>query len=402
MTSCDVAIIGAGPAGLAFACSVADAGLRPVLVEKLAEDELANPAVDGRDIALTHLSKRILEQLGAWQRFPDESVSPIREARVLDGNSPYTLSFDAATDNADALGYLVPNHLIRKAMYEAATARDRVELLCGVAAAAVHTDEQSGRVELADGRTLDAPLIVAADTRFSETRRKMGIAADLHDFGRVAIVCRMAHALPHEHVAYECFHYGRTLAILPMTGGQSSIVITVPAHLADKIMSMDEAAFNADVRERFGNRLGEMKLVGRRFAYPLVAVHANRFVARRFALIGDAAVGMHPVTAHGFNLGLSGQDLLAGSLGAARAKGRDIGADSVLARYESRHMQATRPLFHGTNGVVDLFTNDAFPAKVARKAVLRMSNNMPPVKWLIRNKLTARTHAGLALPFLGI
>ena len=115
-----------------------------------------------------------------------------------------------------------------------------------------------------------------------------------------------------------------------------------------------------------------------------------RFVAQRFALIGDAAVGMHPVTAHGFNLGLSGADILARQIRKALRHGRDIGADSVLASYQTRHMLDTRPLFHGTNSVVGLFTNDSFPATLLRKAVLHLSNHLPPVKWAIRNKLTSK------------
>jgi len=398
----DIAIIGAGPAGLAFACLLANSGLRIVMAEKLPRAELADPPVDGRDIALTHLSKQILEQLGVWQRFPANSVSPIREARVVDGTSPYTLNFDSAKDEFDALGYLVSNHLIRNALYEAATELGNLELITDTTVTEVRTEDKGGSITLSDGRTLETSLVVAADTRFSETRRKMGIAADLHDFGRVAIVCWMEHELPHNNVAYECFHYGRTLAVLPMPGNVSSIVITVPANLTDDILGMDEADFNADIRKRFGSRLGAMRLVGKRYPYPLVAVHANSFVSRRFALIGDAAVGMHPVTAHGFNLGLSGADILASEIKTAIGKGRDFGSNAVLQRYQYKHMQTTRPLFHGTNGIVSLFTNDALPAKLARKAVLRLSNNFPPVKWLIKNKLTSRTHAGgLVLPFLG-
>jgi len=212
-------------------------------------------------------------------------------------------------------------------------------------------------------------------------------------------VCRMQHQLPHQNIAWECFHYGRTLAILPMPGDSSSIVITVPARLADGIMALDEDAFNADIERRFAHRLGHMQLVGERFAYPLVAVHAKQFVANRFALIGDAAVGMHPVTAHGFNLGLSGAELLAAQVRKAAQKGRDIGAQSVLAPYQARHMLDTRPLYHGTNTVVGLFTDDSLPATVLRKAVMHLSNHIPPVKWAIRHKLMAKGGLpGLPLP----
>lgn len=392
----DIAVIGAGPAGLAFARLLADTGLRIVLLDRQPLEAIASPAVDGRDIALTHQSVKILQQMGAWAHIPVEGVSELREARVVDGDSPYVLDFDGNRQAGEPLGWLVANHLIRQALYEVVAPLDGVDLIAGVDVTATATNDAYGSVTLSDGRVLTATLVIGADTRFSETRRRMGIAAEMNDFGRVAIVCRMQHELPHENVAWECFHYGRTLAILPMPGDSSSIVITVPSRLADAIMAMDEEAFNADIERRFERRLGRMQLVGERFAYPLVAVHAKRFVGRRFALIGDAAVGMHPVTAHGFNLGLSGAELLAGLVRKAAQRDGDIGADAVLLPYQSRHMLDTRPLYHGTNTVVGLFTNDSFPATVLRKAVMHLSNQLPPVKWAIRHKLMAK--GGLPKP----
>lgn len=395
----DIVVIGAGPAGLAFARSLADSGLRIALVDQQSPEDLSNPAVDGRDIALTHQSVEIMKRLGAWQQIAAEDISELREARVIDGDSSYVLDFPADLKTGEPLGWLVANHLIRRALFKVVEPLDRVEMICGVEVSDNRTDESGGRVLLADGRELTASLVIGADTRFSASRRRMGIAAEMNDFGRVAIVCRMKHTLPHDNVAWECFHYGRTLAILPMPGNASSIVITVPANLADGILAMDAAAFNADIEQRFERRLGTMQLVGERFAYPLVAVHAKSFRAERFALIGDAAVGMHPVTAHGFNLGLSGADLLVREIHKALRRGDDIGSDAVLAAYQARHLLDTRPLFHGTNSVVGLFTNDAFPATMLRKAVLHFSNHVPPVKWAIRHKLTGKSGlSALPLP----
>ncbi len=390
----DIAVVGAGPAGLALARALADTGLRMVLFDCQDEALLADPPVDGRDIALTHLSRRLMEGFGAWGRIPTDEISPLRAARVVDGDSPYTLDFDNDTGHRSPLGYLVANHLIRKSLYEVVAPLDRVELVAGAEVVSVSSDAGGARVGLADGRCLSARLLVGADTRFSATRRRMGIGAMMKDFGRVAIVCRMEHELAHENTAWECFHYGRTLAVLPMPGKASSIVITVPADLAAGIVDMDEASFNADIERRFGRRFGRMRLVGERFSYPLVAVHADRFVARRFALIGDAAVGMHPVTAHGFNLGLSGVDLLAAEIRAACSRGGDIASSTGLARYQARHRLATLPLFHGTNEIVGLFTDERMPARLARKIVLRLSNHLPPVKSAIRNKLVSRSHVG--------
>jgi ubiquinone biosynthesis UbiH/UbiF/VisC/COQ6 family hydroxylase len=384
--SYDIIIIGAGPAGLSFARSLADTGLQIALVEKQSEEQLAAPEFDGRDIALTHLSVRILKELGIWARFEPDDRPTIREAQVLDGTSPYCLNFDRGSDVA--LGFIVSNHVIRKALFDEVKTRDNIELITNLTVTSVATNDIIASVTLSDGQTMESHLVVAADSRFSDTRRMLGISAYMHDFGRVCVVCRMEHEKPHEGIAFECFHYGRTLAVLPLSGHQSSIVVTAPMDQRNSIMAMDDAQFSGDIRQRFNSRYGDMKLTSKRFAYPLVGVHASKFQAKRFALIGDAAVGMHPVTAHGYNLGLSGQDILSKEIANAVARQKDIGATSLLERYERKHMRTTRPMFHGTNEIVKFFTDDRVPAKLARSVFLRLANRLPPIKRVIRNKLT--------------
>lgn len=398
----DIIIVGAGPAGLSFARSLAHSGLGIAVIEKQTAEQLATPAFDGRDIALTHLSVRILRELGIWSRFEADERPPIRAARVLDGTSPYCLDFDGAADAVEALGYIVSNHVIRRALFAEIGSIDNVDIYPDLAVTGLTTDSSGAAVTLSDGRSMESRLIVAADSRFSETRRMAGVPASMHDFGRICIVCRMEHETDHDGVAFECFHYGQTLAVLPLTPGRSSIVVTAPAHRRDPIMAMDDATFADDIRRRFESRYGDMRLASERFAYPLVGVHASRFHVTRFALIGDAAVGMHPVTAHGYNLGLSGQDILAKGILRAAARRRDIAETSLLERYQRRHMRTTRPMYHGTNEIVKFFTDDRMPARFARRATLRLANRLPPIKRMIRNKLTeTSTRSGLLPPFLG-
>jgi ubiquinone biosynthesis UbiH/UbiF/VisC/COQ6 family hydroxylase len=384
----DVIIIGGGPAGLSFASSLANTDLNVVIIEKLARDALADPPIDGRDIALTHLSIKILKELGAWSRIPSDSISSIKEARILDGVSPYFLHFDHRKVCHDALGSLIPNHLIRKALYEEVETIPSVQLITDVAVTSVNTNSEGASVLLSNSETIEASLIVAADSRFSENRRKVGISATMRDFGQVVIVCRMEHEKPHNNIAYECFHYGQTLAVLPLTGNQSSIVITAPTYRSNEIMNMSEDQFSDDISHRFKYLFGKMKLVGERYPYPLIAVHADKFATTRFALIGDAAVGMHPVTAHGFNLGLRGQDTLAKEIKTALIRGYDIGNPMVLNNYQSKHQRVTKPLYLATNGIVRLYTNDGIPAKIMRKMILRLGNNVWPIKRAIMNQLT--------------
>ena len=299
------------------------------------------------------------------------------------------LPFDGQADGHEQLGWLVPNHRIREACHAGAAARGALVTITGDArVTGLDRGADGASVTLADGRTLRAPLVIAADSRFSTVRRMAGIGARMLDFGRTAIVARMRHEHAHDGTAHECFLHGHTLAMLPMAGKQSSAVWTVTSDGAAALMAATPEVFAAQVDEAFGHRLGRLELAGERHAYPLVAVYAQRFACQRFALIGDAAVGMHPVTAHGYNFGLYGIEVLAAGLAAAKAAGRDLGDARALQAYADEHRRVTLPIYLGTNLVVKLFTNDTAPAKLAREAIVRVTNLVPPIKSAVTRQLT--------------
>ncbi len=383
----DIVIVGAGPAGLCFASSLAGCGLDIALVEQLDEARLADPPVDGREIALTHASRQTLERLGIWQRIEESEISLLRDAQVLNGRSPFAMRIGHEDGEAETLGWLVPNQLIRRAAYEAVKTLSGVTVISGARVDKVSTDERAARLVLADGRELNAKLIVAADSRFSQTRRAMGIPAALHDFGKTMLVCRMSHQRPHEHIATEWFGYGQTLALLPLNGQRCSVVLTLPSTAMQALLDRSAESFAQDIERRLLERLGRMQLIGERHVYPLVGVYPRRFVATRYALIGDAAVGMHPVTAHGFNFGLVGQKLLASEIRRGLMKAGDIGSASVLDRYDRANRQATLPLYLATQAIVKLYTDDRLPARLVRAAALRLGNGLKPFRRAIASQL---------------
>ena len=394
----DIVVIGGGPAGLSFACSMSGLNLNVLLVEKSSLKSISKPKPDGREIALTHHSRKILIKLGVWALIDEAKVSPLKEAKVFDGGSDSLLNFDAKKSAIEALGYLVPNHLIRAALFERALQIENVTIVNELMVDGVSTTNTGAEVSLSNGKTIKSKLVVAADSRFSEIRRKMGIPSVMKDFSKVMITTRMSHEKAHNHVALECFNYGHTLALLPLNGNVSSIVLTVPTDRLDEILSLDEENFNEMASDGFDGKLGQMKQIGDRHSYPLVGVYAQKFRATRFALIGDAAVGMHPVTAHGFNLGLRGQDLLSLSISRALNSGLDIGADAVLKEFERKQINLSRLMYFGTNGIVSLFTNDDAAIKQVRKLVLKFANRFPPVKALITQHLTESKKSNL-IPF---
>jgi len=390
MQAVDVVVVGAGPAGLCFARSLAGSGLRVSIVEQQPRAALEAPGVDGREIALTHASRQILERLGIWARLDPAEISPLRDAKVMDGHSPFALTFAAHERTGGDLGWLVPNHLIRRAAWQSVQAQPGLEILDGLSVRAVAPAQARSVVTLSDGRRLAARLVVAADSRFSSTRRMLGIGAQLRDFGKSMLVCRMQIEVPHQHTAWEWFGYGRTMALLPLNGDQASAVITLPPRQIEALMTQDEVTFGRSISAFFAHRLGAMRPVAAPTAYPLVGVYAHAFAGERSALIGDAAVGMHPVTAHGFNLGLQSQHRLATIIGKAAAQGRDIAARSGLAAYERGHRLASRPLYEATNAITALYTDDRLPARVLRRAGLRLAHGVAPFRQLIAAHLTQR------------
>jgi ubiquinone biosynthesis UbiH/UbiF/VisC/COQ6 family hydroxylase len=389
----DVLVIGAGPAGLALAISLGQAGLSVIVLDAQARNALSAPKDDGREIALTHDSVALLKQLGIWPRLAAHEIGVIREAQVHDGGHARALLDFSGDEGTGVLGWIVPNYALRRASFEAASAVPTLRVVCDAQASQVRTLPTHAEVFFEAmpspaGECLRARLLVAADSRFSSTRRRLGIGADLHDFGRTMVVCRMAHAQPHREVAHECFGYERTLAVLPLPGDASSLVLTADADAATALMALPAADFTALVQRQFHDRLGRMAMAGERHAYPLVATYAHRFRSMRSALVGDAAVGMHPVTAHGYNLGLQGVGTLAGLVVQAHRAGRDIGAAPLLAAYEATHRRQTRWIYHGTNAVAKLYADNRAPLRLLRQLVLEGAQRFPPLKAAITRQLT--------------
>ncbi len=407
----DLAIIGAGPAGLSMVRALADSGLRIALIEQQSASALADPPFDGREIALSLRTLRLLRESGVFDHIPADQVFPLQNAVVRNGNDPHPMRVSPLRGKS-ALGALVPNQQIRRAVWAAVQGQTGLTLFDSNRVGAIHTDADGVSIELLPVAALTPPgqptppqpdlapvsirarLLIAADSRFSETRRKLGIGADAHDFGKTMLVCRMRHEVPHQHTAWEWFGVGQTLALLPLSEHLSSVVLTLPPHAMQALLELPDAEFERDITQRYQGRLGTMTRAGSRHTYPLVGVYAQRFVAPRAALIGDAAVGMHPVTAHGFNFGLHGVDLLAREILAATRAGTDIAAPERLQRFEAAHRRATRPLYLATQAIATLYTDDRGPARLVRRLVLDASSRIGPLRLAIA---TALSEEGLSL-----
>ncbi|MCQ8279577.1 5-demethoxyubiquinol-8 5-hydroxylase UbiM [Acetobacteraceae bacterium KSS8] len=384
----DIVVAGAGPVGLAFAASLRGTGLSIALVDPTPEASLADPPEDGREIALTDRSVSILQEAGAWDRIPPEAIAPLRSMRVLNGPSDYALQF--GEPGADGLiGRFAPNHWLRRTLFAVVAGDPDVTLLSGRSVTGGRAQGARIAARISDGAELRCRLLVAADTRRSALRAQQNISASLHDYRQRMLVCPVTHERPNEAIATAWFEYGRTLVTLPLNGGRSSVVMTLPPDDAANLLAMDDDAFGREITERYRHRLGVMRPAGTRHAVPVLSAYASRFVSTRFALLGDAAVGMHPTTAHGLNFGLLGQQALAGVIRDSLQAGRDIADPAALRRYEAAHRSETRLFFAGAEAIMRLYADgDALPARLLRDAALRIGN-LPPLRRVLSGRMRA-------------
>ena len=376
----DIVVIGAGPTGIAFACGFADSNIKIAVIDKLPREVIANPKVDGREIALTHHSVKVLKKLNVWNYISNKSIFVIKEARIMDGNSTYFLNFNHKEIQKENLGYLIANNVIRKTLYKKLRNISNITLISKAECISINVNKQYASIVLSNGKKIKTSLIVAADSRFSKMRSKMGISAFIRNFDKDMIVCRMEHEKPHKNIAYEFFRYNQTQASLPCFKNQSSIITTTTKDLSSNLMKMNKKEFNKEMEGNFNNFFGKMKIIGKRYSYPMVTTYTKKFVSHRFAVIGDAAVGMHPVTAHGFNLNLKGLEILINEIKSAIKRKTDIGLIAVLKNYQSKLHRVAAPLYLTTNSIVNLYTSTILPAILTRQFMLRLANTVKPIK----------------------
>jgi 2-octaprenyl-6-methoxyphenol hydroxylase len=235
-------------------------------------------------------------------------------------------------------------------------------------------------VQTASGKSLTGRILIGSDGRSSGTAQRADIKRHGHDYNQTALVCAIEHALPHRGIAHQFFMPPGPLAILPLPGNRSSIVWSEETQEAARINALSDADYLAYLRPRFGSFLGEIKLAGARFTYPLNLTLADHFIAPRLALIGDAAHGVHPIAGQGLNLGLRDVGALAEVLIEAKRRGEDIGAVDVLERYQAWRQFDTTTLALATDGFNKLFSNDNSLLRLGRDIGLGIVNALPTLR----------------------
>lgn len=337
--------------GLGAALALAQAGYAVTVLDRLAPPDWQPGPYRLRVLALNIATERWLDSLGAWTAIADRRVSPFRGIHAVDALGGGAVSFDAADLDAPHLGHIVENELVRSVLHEHARAAG-VELVTPATPAAVRADAEVVRLELGDGHSLTARLLIGADGADSAVRRLAGIRARDRGYGQRAVVAAVETTTSHGEIARQRFLPGGPLAFLPLADGRSSIVWSLPAAEAAARLAEADADFLAELNAAAAGIAGEITAAGERAAFPLRRLHAARYIAPRVAVIGDAAHVVHPLAGQGANLGFRDAAMLTGLLAEARSRGRDPGAYGLLRRYErtrrgdNLRMQAALDAFH--------------------------------------------------------
>ena len=398
----DCLVAGGGYVGLSVAVAIKASAphLAITLVDAAPKEAISK---DERASAIAAAASRMLDQLGLWQGLL-KHAQPINEMIITDSRTkdpvrPVFLTFGGEVDeksNAEPFAHMLPNKELIKALRAKAKSLG-IKLIHGDTVAEFVTDDPTTQITLGSGKILHARLLIAADGVRSGLRDQAGIKTVRWDYNQMGIVTTVAHERPHEGRAEEHFLPGGPFATLPLTGNRSSLVWTEPTENAKRLMAADDFTFELELEQRFGHKLGEIEVVGKRKAFPLGLTLARDFVRPRFALIGDAAHGIHPISGQGLNLGFKDAAALAQTIVEADRLGLDIGSQTILERYERWRRFDTFQMGVVTDVLNRLFSNDIGPLRMLRTVGLGIVDRMPGLKKSFINQAAGRGPSNPAL-----
>ena len=399
----DIMIVGGGMVGTALALGLAQQGWHVVLVEASPLAKLqtaAQPATGVDDFeprvsAISMASQRVLEGLGAWAEVAAGRHCPYQAMAVWDAEGTGRIEFDAAEMRAEALGTIVENRHVVRALFNALEASPAT-IISGAKVAgwlAQGPDGEGGDAPgicLEDGQHLRARLVVAADGAQSRLRQLVGLPTREWDYDQQAIVATVRSKQAHQYTARQSFSRTGPLALLPLQADNGdehfcSIVWSQDTLEARRLMALDDVAFNAELARAIELPEDSVEAISRRFAFPLRQRHAMDYTAPGFALLGDAAHSIHPLAGQGANLGYGDVAVLLEELKRARKLGLNPGDALVLGRYQRRRKSENLAMMAAMEGLKQLFGRDELPLRWLRNQGMNWLNQLAPLK----NRLAA-------------
>jgi 2-octaprenyl-6-methoxyphenol hydroxylase len=372
--TCDVAVVGGGPAGLVTALAVAATGADTLLIAPKAV------ATDHRTTALLASSVKALDVLGVWQACVAQAA-PLRKLRIVDDTQRLfrapEVYFDAAEIGLEAFGYNIENrHLV--AVLEARVEEIKLPRITTPALAIIPDSEQITIKH--SGGEVHARLVIGADGAQSLCRAAAGITTRRRTYPQSALTLNLGHSRTHDDTSTEFHTESGPFTLVPLPGRRSSLVCVLTPERAAALRALDDAALSAEIERHAHSLLGEMQVESGRGLFPLMVETATTFASRRTMLVGEAAHVVPPIGAQGLNLGLRDAATIAEIVADARRDGRDPGSPDMLARYERQR----RADVTSRSIAVDLLNrsllSDFVPVHSARSLSLHLLDRVGPLR----------------------
>lgn len=378
----DLVIAGGAYVGLSLAVAIKQAmpSLKILVIDAAPKDSWKT---DPRASAIAAAAIRMLGQLKCWDEIEPLS-QPINDIIITDSRNsdpvrPVFLTFDGDVAPGEPFAHMVENKYLNSALHRRADQLG-IPVLEAVSVDNFTNNGNEVVIDLSDGKTLQSSLLVAADGVRSKLRNIADIKTVYWPYGQMGIVCTVEHERPHNGRAEQHFLPAGPFAILPLKDNRSSLVWNERDKDAKRLMAADDIVFEKELELRFGHHLGALKLVGERRAFPFGLTLARSFVKPRFALAGDAAHGIHPISGQGLNLGFRDVAALSEIIVETARLGLDIGSIVPLKRYESWRRFETVRMGITTDVLNRLFSNDIAPIRLLRDVGLGVVDRMPKLK----------------------
>ncbi len=381
MKNYDLIVCGGGMVGAALAAALGETTLRIAVID-LYKPKLRWPKDSWgiRTCAITRASQHILENVGAWEYMVARRVNPYSEMHVWDSTGTGSVHFSAADVGEPNLGHIVENRVIQAALLKRLKELSNIDILCPARIGALEWGDEQVTVMLEDGKELSTALLVGADGRDSWVRSQAGITTQGWEYDQTAVITVVKTERHHRDTAWQRFTPEGPLAFLPLGEGHSSIVWSVNPQHAEALLSLNDAAFMAELEQSFEHTLGKITEMAERGAFPLRLQHAGNYVKPHLALIGDAAHAIHPLAGQGVNLGLADAATLAEVISDALKRKKDIGSMGVLRRYERWRKSDNIAMMAAMDGFKRLFGSELPPVRWGRNLGLTLTDTIPPVK----------------------
>lgn len=348
----DCVVVGGGAAGAATALGFVQAGHRVALLERRSRPVFSDDAPVTRVATLNAGSMDLLQALGIREALFARRGYAFRGMEVWDANSTARLRFDADDVGVPALGWTVEHLALEASLWEALEAAGAV-LLPDRRWRALDWRPDRVDLHLGGGEVLGARLLVAADGAESPLRSRAGIPVRRTPYHATGVVATVGTGFSHQSTAWQRFNGEEIVAFLPLADGRCSIVWSSPEFEAERVLTLDDAAFATALRDALGGRLGDIDSVSPRAAWPLIGRQALEYFRDRLVLVGDAAHTIHPLAGQGLNLGFADVRALLDAVSAGAR--RDPADPGVLRAYTRsrrlenetmlRSMEALRWLF---------------------------------------------------------